>query len=172
MAGSRVTGDMRSLLFLPVASVVFTCGCSSAPAVTRAQAVSTHRQAWRPAARASQQRAAATASRSMPDTIEAVPMRPGWPQGVVYIPAGTAVGAADIGARAATTGNVVFGLADRGPISARSGPRSAPTPVRAGGSMGRSSSTPPPMPLPELTASAREPVTWPGPGAGAITSSR
>jgi hypothetical protein len=105
---------MRSLLFLLVASVVFTCGCSSAPAVTRAQAVSTHRQTSRPAARASQPRAAATVSQDLPDTIQAVPMRPGSPPGVVSIPPGTAVGAADIGARAVTTGNVVFGLADQG----------------------------------------------------------
>jgi hypothetical protein len=114
MASSRVTGDMRSLPFLLAASVVFTCGCSSAPAVTRAQAVSTHRQIWRPAARASQQRAAAPASRYLPGTIHAVPMRPGSPPGVVSIPAGTAVSAADIGARAATAGHVVFGLADQG----------------------------------------------------------
>jgi hypothetical protein len=102
---------MRSLL---VVSVVFICGCSSAAAVARAQPVSTHRQMRPPAARASQQRAVATASQYMPGTIQAMPMRPGSPPGVVYIPAGTSVSAGDIGARAATTDNVVFGLADQG----------------------------------------------------------
>jgi hypothetical protein len=94
---------MRSLLILLITGAALTCGCSSAPAVTRARALGTH-----------QQLAAAAASTGMPTTIRAVPMQPGSPPGVVYIRAGTPVSSADIGARAATSGDVVFGLADQG----------------------------------------------------------
>jgi hypothetical protein len=58
--------------------------------------------------------AAASTSQYMPGTIRAILLKPGSPPGVVSIPAGTMVSAADIGARSATSDGVVYGLADQG----------------------------------------------------------
>ena len=99
---------MRNPLFLLVACVVLSSGCSAGAAPTRVQV---RPSALRPQVLAARQSAAAE---YMPGRIRAILLKSGSPPGVVSIPAGTTVSAADIGARAATSDGVVYGLADQG----------------------------------------------------------
>ena len=102
---------MRSPLFLLVACVVLGSGCSAGAAATRAQV---RPSAHPPHVLAARQSAAESSLQYMPTTIRAILLKPGSPPGVVSVPAGTTVSAADIGARAATSDGVVYGLADQG----------------------------------------------------------
>jgi hypothetical protein len=96
---------MRSRLFLLAVGVVLSGGCSAGAGQVQVlpQVLAAPRQS-----------AAPSAAPDMPGTIRAILLKPGSPPAVVSIPAGTKVSAADIGARAATSDGVVYGLADQG----------------------------------------------------------